>query len=226
MDKKILVGLLIIVVFISAAAILLPGGRTIETNPRLPWLIEPTTDGSIRVFDLTLGESDLNEARQVFQHDPKISLFRSANGQFSVEAYFDRIILSGLKANVVMKLDIDQQTAAAMYERGARISQTGGGEKRVELKEDDYTQAMDAAITSITYLPTANLDPELVAERFGEPAEKLAEDEFITHWLYPDKGLDIALNAEGKEVFQYLMPSQFDAVTAPLKATSGPSTAE
>jgi len=39
----------------------------------------------------------------------------------------------------------------------------------------------------------------------------------ITHWLYPDRGLDIAVNPDGREVFQYVMPARFNELLEPLE---------
>ena len=30
------------------------------------------------------------------------------------------------------------------------------------------------------------------------------------HWQYPDKGLDITVNADAREVLQYVAPTQFE----------------
>lgn len=218
MDKKIVIGLLILTLVALAAAILLPGGRTPEQTPKLPWDIQIDPAGNSIVFGLTLGSSTLREARQVFEVQDELSLFISPDNQMDFESYFQRVYLSGIRADIVIKLDVDKKTAESMFERGVRISQLGGGIKKVTLSKPDLEQLETAAIVLITYLPGADLEAALIAKRFGEPARHTEEPNGIDHWLYPDRGVDIAVNPGGKEVIQYVPPAMFEAlVTSPLE---------
>ncbi|MCP4933636.1 MAG: hypothetical protein GY927_05385, partial [bacterium] len=192
-----------------ATAILLPGGRRVEENPRLPWAISVDDAGRTTVFGLTLGESDLADARFNFQTDGEVNLFVSPDQRFSIEAYFDRLFLSGLRGDFIMTLDVDETRAAGMFERGLRISQLGSGAKKVKLAPSDLSLLKQSKITSVTYIPGADLDENLIQDRFGEPSQRIKEASGIVHWLYPDKGLDIGLNPKDKEVFQYTSPSDF-----------------
>lgn len=218
MDRKIPLVILAIVIVVSALAILTPGGRQADTNPKLPWQITLRADGATEVFGLVLGQSSLSQASQLLQQDPTLSLFRSPEGEYSVEAYFQRASLSGLRADFVMTLSVEQTNAAAMFDRGLRISQLGSGTKKVELADTDVQQAMASTIELITYIPSADLEPELIRRQFGEPVQKLDDPEGPQHWLYPAKGLDIAVNPESKEVFQYIHPQRFNALVQPLQA--------
>ena len=56
-----------------------------------------------------------------------------------------------------------------------------------------------------------------MAQRFGEPLRRIQEAGGISHWLYPDKGLDIAINPDGKEVLQYINPADFSRIIEPLQ---------
>jgi hypothetical protein len=217
MDRKLLLWIVAGTLIALALAVLLPGGRAPEREPRLPWQIETLPDGSARVFGLTLGESSLTDARQVLGADGALTLFRSPEGDISLEAYFERLFISGLKANLVLNLELDPAEAQALYDRGQRVSQLGSGTQKVELAALDQERIAAAPIRLITYLPTADLEPDLLGRLFGEPTRRFAEpDSGIEHWLYPDKGLDIAINPEGKEVFQYIAPSRFGELAAPL----------
>jgi hypothetical protein len=217
MDRKLLLWIIAGTLIALALALLLPGGRAPEGEPRLPWQIETLPDGSTRVFGLTLGQSSLANARQELEADGALTLFRSPTGEISLEAYFERLFISGLKANLVLNLELDPAEAQAMYERGQRVSQLGSGTQKVELAALDRERMAAAPVRLITYLPTADLEPELLARLFGEPTRRIAElDSGIEHWLYPDKGLDIAVNPEGKEVFQYIAPDRFGELAEPL----------
>jgi hypothetical protein len=222
MEKKIFLGLLGLSLLALAAAILLPGGRSPDPSPRLPWDIRVDASGEARVFGLTLGRSTLAQAREVFEVQDELSLFVSPKGRLDVESYFQRVYLSGIRADLVVKLLVDEQTAAEMYDRGTRISQLGGGVKKVTLAQPDLARLEQAPIGLLTYLPAADLEPSLIAGRFGEPARRLEEPGGVVHWLYPDRGLDIAVNPDGKEVLQYVPPRLFESlVTAPLELRDG-----
>ena len=217
MDRKIGFSLLLITLVAIAVAILSPGGRTVDPNPKLPWMIEVDAHGESHVFGLTLGESTLADAREAFQEQGKMNLFLSPQGEYAIEAYFQRLFLSGLRADLVLALDVEQQQAAEIFDRGLRISKLGSGAKKVDMTTTDQDMLAEAKIALITYLPATDLEEEVIRRHFGEPQQKLSEKKSgIVHWLYAQKGLDIAVNPDGKEVFQYVRPSKFEELMKPL----------
>lgn len=218
MDRPILLGILGVTLLGLAAALLLPGGRPADPQPKLPWEIKLAPDGSSEVLSLGLGRSPLSAARAVFRDHGEVSLFRASQGDVVIEAFFEGVNLSGLRADVVLSLDVPAATARDFYERGLRISRAESGASRVTLAPEDLEQAAAAPIHQITYLPAARLDPELIERRFGAPRERVAEgDSGVIHWLYPERGLDIALDAKGKAVLQYVAPADFNRLAAPLR---------
>lgn len=183
----------------------------------MPWQIEATADGSIRVFQTHLGVTTLGEFVQRYKEAPEVSLFVQPGGKRVVEAYFDQIVMGGLKAKVVAALSMDEQALNDMYARGARISTLPGGTRKVELSSDDLARINSIAISSMTYIPSINVNAGLILKRFGEPAQKVKDiNTGAEHWLYPDKGLDIALSEDSKEVFQYVQPKNFNSLVEPL----------
>ena len=224
MHKKITVGIIVIGILVIAVSLLTPvpidkehSSENAPAGQFLPWQIEPTAQGSIRVFGLTLGESTLQEAEVLYHGGANISLFVSPDGHYKVEAYFDKVFLGGFGAQLVMVIALSQEQQAAMFLRGARVSNLGDGRKKVTLASDDLQTVFSTPIESITYLTRAQLDDELLRKRFGEPAQQIREQEHnTTHWLYPERGLDIALNDEGHAVLQYVSPKAFSDLMAPL----------
>jgi hypothetical protein len=190
-----------------------------------PWDVSRTADGRVRVFDLTLGESTLADLRTIVGEDGKLSLFAetssgSADRDFTVEAYFDNILLSNLKADWVASLERSQSELSAMYDRGLRASKLSSGSRKVTLDPDDAQTLTNAPIRSLTYLPWKSLRPEDIVGRFGEPGRKITEKRGVVHWLYPDKGLDIARDSDGGVVIQYLNPPQFERAVSLLETAS------
>ena len=218
MERKNIIGVLLVTIIALVIALSIPG-REHNTRSDLPWQITPTATGLVKVFGLTIGESTLKQVETKFEEPAKVSLFeRGEDKQRVVEAYFDRILLSGLRAQVVVVIDVSDQLLEDIYQHGTRIAKMGDGGRKVTLSSDDIERIYKMPIRSMTYIPRARLDGPLLTKRFGEPQRKIAETEAgITHWLYPEKGLDILLNNNGKVVFQYLPPNNFDEIVEPLE---------
>lgn len=217
MERKIFLGILSLTLIALAFALLLPGGRAPDREPKLPWLTEVDDQGALTVFGITLGASTLQQARESLQDQGKVTLFQSPEGAYRTEVYFQRLFLSGLKADLVLILSVDEEEAQAMFERGERISQMGSGTRKIELSGRDLEALSQALVASITFIPAADLEADLLSGRFGEPDRRVKETgSGIVHWLYPARGLDIALNPDGKEVFQYVNPTDFAQITEPL----------
>ncbi|MES9971143.1 MAG: hypothetical protein ABW092_13995 [Candidatus Thiodiazotropha sp.] len=205
MEKKIIFWVVSLSLVAIALAILLPGGRTADPNPRLPWDITINDKNEVEVFDLTLNQSRLADARDVFQEQGEVNMFIAESGDPSLEAYFERVFLSGLRADIILVLKAEAGQLQGLFNRGSRISRTSETIHKVALSSEDQLVAANLPIELINYVPAANLDESLILNRFGEPSERINEGESgITHWIYPNKGLSIGVNPEGKELIQYM----------------------
>lgn len=216
MDKKIILSVLGLALAALIILFFATSGRKPNPNPLLPWDVKIQPNGTTKVLGLTLGQSTMDDARKVLHDSGEINIFISKEAGMTLEGYFNRLFVSGLKADFVLSLSMDAKTLDAMFRRGTRISQLDRGVKKVDLSSEDMATAATAVIQRITYLPATDLDGELIGRLFGKPSSVLKEDSGIEHWLYPKIGLDVALNPDGKEVFQYVMPSSFDEVVKPL----------
>lgn len=218
-ERNIFLAVLLGTLLLIGIGFLLPGGERQQTL-YLPWQIEIQADGSSRVFGLTLGHSTLAEAESVFGPMTDVTLFAPQNSNAVVEAYFDNVTLSGFKAKIVAEIDVDADTTNAFFERGLRIARMGDGSRKVTLSVDDEIQVRQMAVASLTYLPGIDIETETLINRFGQPEQIIPEDNGTSeHWLYPDKGLDLVVNSEGKEVFQYVSPAEFSRLMVPFSAS-------
>ena len=209
MEKKIIFWVL----SLSLVAILLPGGRTVDPHPKLPWDVQITPQGKVRVFELTLGKSTLTDARSDFKLQGEVNLFIDPSGKLALEAYFERVFLSGLRADFILVLDAGREELERLYTHGNRIRRTSETTRKVTLSGEDLERAGNFPIKLINYFPYANLSDELVAQRFGQPAQKLTERKTgVTHWIYPQRGLSIALSPEGKDLIQYMPLEEIKAL--------------
>jgi hypothetical protein len=221
MERKMILGIVTASLLLLAITLLFPGSRKDELASDLPWKIEPTTEGSIRVFGLTLGKSSIIDTELKVRDEAEVTLFvgqQDGKEHYVVEAYFDPVNLSGLRAIMIVVLDLPQTTLAAMFQRGLRIAKLGSGSHKVTLASEDLKIVRQAPINSITYIPKANLTEEVILRHFGTPELRIRETgNQSEHFLYPQLGLDIALNEDSREVFQYMLPSRFDEVLIPLR---------
>lgn len=217
MERHTFLGVLAFTLIALAVALLLPG-RSVDKADNLPWQVEQTADGSIRVFGIELGKTTLGEAELLIHEPAEVTLFDRGDDQRVVEAYFDKVDFSGLRARMVVVMALSQEQITAMFERGVRIATLGSGTRKVTLSDQDLSTIRETPVAAITYIPRINLDAEVIEKRFGTPSQRVSEEDGkIEHWLYPQKGLDIALDPEGKEVLQYVPPDRFDELRMPLE---------
>jgi hypothetical protein len=224
MERYIFLGVLFFTLIALGIGMLLPGKPVQDAELYLPWQIEKTVKGSSRVFGLELGTSTLLEAQNRFRELYEVSLFSRDDGDKVVEVYFDSITLSGLRARVVLVMDLTPEQLNGFYERGVRIATMGSGGRKVTLDDADLLSLASMPIASLTYIPKSQLNAELVQARFGTPAERIREkdsESIVEHWLYPHYGLDLILNEKGKEVLQYIQPERFDSLRKPLIEKGG-----
>jgi hypothetical protein len=184
----------------------------------LPWHIEHPAPGEARIFGLTLGASSAGEAERRFNEEAKPSLFQSPDGRLAAEMFFEQVTLAGLKARIVINIQVPAAELQAMYERGLRISGTGSG-KKITPAPEDVARLRALPIGSLTYMPSVRLEEEIFSKRFGAPGQRIREKESgAVHWLYPQHGLDITLGGNEKPVLQYVPPRDFDRLLQPLLA--------
>ena len=194
-----------------------PGNEQRNNEPvtGLPWQIERLPDGDTRVFGITLGQTTLGEAIGLMGDDMKLALIAAPYENGTVEAYYSHHSAGPITGKMILVLDMPADVLSPLRERAFQ----DGGTRRYRLHPDDLAVAYQAPIRVINFLPSFNLDEEIVQARFGAPAEVIQAGEQQQHWLYPDKGLDLILNTDGKEVLQYLHPDEFSAHRAQLQQT-------
>lgn len=129
-----------------------------------------------------------------------------------------RSVCSG---KMVLVADVGRETIAQLRQRAVKAEYMDSSTRKYILQQDDLAFAWRAPIAGITFIPAVSLDAETVLKRFGAPAERIRVDEQVEHFLYPQKGLDLMLDSQGKEVLQYVAPREFARLRAPLiKAVS------
>jgi len=218
-----LAGILIAIVVL---ALVLPffvpaGGPGESAESSLPWQVEADGTGGSRVFGLQPGTSTLADVKQRFGADIDVGILAAPGETGMLEGYYDNVSLGFVTAKLVVTLDAAPQTVASMRERSAdsEYMESANATRRMHLHADDLAAIERMPIRAISVIPALSLDDAAVVQRFGEPAERIAMSETQTHLLYPQRGLDILVDAKRKELLQYVAPRDFDKLLrAPLKA--------
>lgn len=212
-ESKIYWGVGIVSALFLIGAFYAPGEP--KRNDDLPWHIEHPTPDAVRVFGLTLGVTTADEAERRFKEEAKPSLFKSPEGKMITEVFFEQVDMAGLRSKIVLTIDVPETEVKGMYERGLRMAATGSG-KKITMTPDDIAKMRSWPISSLTYLPSLQVDDAIFLKRFGQPAQRIQEKKSgLVHWLYPQDGLDITLGG-GKPLLQYVPPKDFDKLTRPL----------
>jgi hypothetical protein len=183
----------------------------------LPWQIEKLPDGSTRVFGIVIGESTLADAVNALGGDAELAIMMDKDGNNSLEMYFGSYRAGLLSGKLVLLGDIDSEMLVAMRGRAASREVMESTARKFVVNDNDRPLAYRARVKHIAFIPAVNLDEDIIQKRFGVAAETVQSSADVKHFLFPELGLDIALNDKGKEVLQYVAPADFAEFIAPLR---------
>jgi len=188
-----------------------------ETLTGLPWQIEIQADGSTQVFGLHIGVSRLADAVEKLGSDMELAIIAASDEVGSLEMYYGHYQAGLLSGKLVIQTEISEQNIQQWRDNALKSAYMATGlAKKYTLSPDDLPQVLGEIITGLTFIPAVNLDEEVILARFGEPEDRIQSAGAI-HFLYPAKGLDIALHEDSKEVLQYVNPEFFQQLVAPLQ---------
>jgi hypothetical protein len=203
-------GIVVLLSLLLAAGCTGDSGEDAGEDEFLPWRIETLPGGRSRVFGITLGETRFDEARRWLGDGYRLGIFGRTGDVLNLEAYYAEVTLGPLSARIVLNLGLAKERLRGMRERSPGDQVLGASdERRWSVAEVDVAEVLAAPVEAITYVPLADLSPEVVQSRFGEPQERLPGDQ-AEHWLYPQLGLDVVLQAAGRDVLQYVRPDRFE----------------
>ncbi len=183
----------------------------------LPWQIENLPDGRTRVFGLVPGRSTLDEARNHYGQGAQVALIIAPGESGSVEAYFDTITAGSVTGKMILTMTTTEIQREQMLKRARKAEHMEGTTRKVALGDEDAALIGGVAIAAIAFIPSAQIDEQIILQRFGMPTERIRSSEHTEHFLYPAKGLDLRLDAKGKELLQYVAPQEFARLRDPLQ---------
>ncbi len=188
-----------------------------ETLTGLPWQIEILPGGSTQVFGLKIGASRLSDAFEILGSDMELAIIASKEEVGKLEMYYGHYQAGLLSGKLVLQTNASEQNIKDWRENAVKSEYMATGlAKKYLLSEKDLKRALDEVVTGLTFIPAVNLDEDVIKARFGEPDKRIQLAEAV-HFLYPAKGLDIALHEDSKEVLQYVSPDAFQELVGPLQ---------
>ena len=222
-----------LVVAALGASALIVGGRALfgdEPAPTpakqdLPWQVTALPGGGSQVLGLSLspnpsapapGSSTLGEVKQRWGEAVQIAIVAAPNETGNLEAYVDPMQAGFINGKAIITAHLPPDVIQGMRERATKTEYMGGTTRKATLSSADLAEALKAPVTAVSFIPAANLDEEIILTRFGQPAQRVRSNGHLEHFLYPDKGLDLALDSEGKELLQYVAPAEFERLRQPL----------
>lgn len=218
--KYVLVSLFVVLAVVSfLLSNTVEQGNNKQHNNRpitdLPWQIDVLPDGATRVFGITIGQTTLAEAiDQLGDEDMRLAIIAAPLEAGSLESYYSNYSAGPITGKLILVMDVAHDMLAQWRERALQ----DGGKRLYRLHPDDLPVAHQAAVKLISFMPSFNLDEDIVKSRFGLPDEVIQIDG-QQHYLYRKKGLDLILDADGKEALHYLLPGDFIIHRARLQQT-------
>lgn len=187
-----------------------------------PWSVRLPAPGRAEVLGLRLPGTTLAEVRQRWMADVKLALITSSDGNLALEGYVETFEAGGVTGRLMLVFDAQTQAEVMRHWRDTlpALPMASGG-RQYALSESAATDLAKTALIGLSFIPLAQLDAEVLTARFGQPAERIAPGGRLEHWLYPALGLAVVLDAEGRDVLQYVAPGDFEhRLAAPLRTTA------
>lgn len=198
-----------------------------DPNQNLPWQITVDAQGNSTVFGLSPGRSTLSDVRQRLGNDVEVAIIAAPDEVGELEAYYPQVPLGFVLGRLILTVDVTPEAITAMRERALKAEHMESTTKKIRLHPDDLAQAETTPIRGFSLIPNVNLDEAAITQRFGPAAERIQVGTNLTHFLYPQLGLDVVLDTKGKEVLQYVVPRDFEArIRGPLLAAQAKAAEE
>ncbi len=216
--KKVIIILIIVFLFLFLLI-----DKNSENSSKIiqkyPWQITILPDGKSQVFAIVLNETTLKEVNAILNSTPKMALFDS-DKKLSLEAYYKNVSLGGLIGSFILSLDATEETLKKIKEASIKDKKSGIKGAQYNLDKPTADKVQSFIVKNLIYIPTVQLDEEIIAKRFGKPEFKLPlkTKEAGWHYIYPEKGLDLIYKEEGKEILQYVIPKNINELLEPLQA--------
>lgn len=188
-----------------------------QYSTSLPWQIEQLSDMRTRVFGLIPGYSTVRETLAQLGIDHDIAIISDKDDNSGLEIYFSHFKAGPLAGKLIVTVDANEKQLLQMRENAGHSEYMASGSRKFLLNTTDLAAAQAMRITSINFIPSAQLDAAVIDARFGTAAQRIESGAGSTHYLFPELGLDITLNDDASDSLQYVAPAEFERLSGPLQ---------
>jgi hypothetical protein len=173
-----------------------------------PWDIHIQDNGASRVFGLTLGKSNIQEANQIFASFAETRLVIDQDDMAMLVAHYNELVMDGIVADLYLYYQLEQATLQQLRSDLVTSDVSGQSQKTYTLPADVEMDYLSTPISRIVYKPAIQYGEELITQRFGTPQQIVKINDLQRHWHYPESGLVIRLFDHQPEEFEYRPLSQ------------------
>jgi hypothetical protein len=185
----------------------------------LPWQVTRLPEGRAQVFGLEPGHDTLAQVQARLGDSLQVALVARLGETGALEALADPFVAGFVSGRLVLAFDAPPDQLQAWRAGAVDSEPMEGGVRRFRLKAEHRAQAARARLVGLSFLPTVRLSEDDVRQRFGAPAETLAQPGGGQALLYPELGLAISVAPGQRGVLQYVAPRDFATrLRAPLVA--------
>lgn len=201
-----------------AFGLLLGGCGGEDEEQERPWDVVVTESGALTILGVTLGETPLSTLESRRMTRMQMAVFENAAGDLATEAFFREFYFGGLHGRLHVTLDVPRPEMERM--RASALAAEGedavAGARNYHITSKHLDRVRQAPITAMSFIPYAEFDEALIVRFFGEPEDRFQGVAQQTHYHYPERGIEVIHDPEGKEVIQYVPPREFHRLREPL----------
>ncbi len=150
-----------------------------------------------------MGESTLAESMRLFGSEVEASLFEDKDQKQTLEVFFSSTKVGGISAKVILNLVLNNQQFDYLRSHIKETEVMPTGNKKTIFNQTGESSMFGLTISALTFIPSADLSPDTLLGLFKKPARVEPLEESVEYWYYPDKGLRIIVDAEGKEILEF-----------------------
>lgn len=214
---KTLISLLLCLLLISCKQ----SDKAVPADGNLPWKIKILENGHTEVFGISPGNITLRDFAKRFNELADIKLFQKPDNTLFLEAYLGKVRIGRFEARLVAELDASDELLKNILEQGIDRKPTPNNLWQYNLSSEQILSALDLRVWRFMYISIADYEEKQI-DFFGKPDEVQKVGETTEYRLFPEKGLVVLWDTDGKETFYYVSPDDFLRLKTALESDKKP----
>ena len=202
-EGRILGLVIFLTFFILSVFYLSTRNNPISDDQTLPWQSKVNASGQTEIYNLVIGSSSFQDAIRTFGKDLEVSLFKSQDDSFQLEAFYNNLEIAQIRGQLIVELLMSENQLSFLQNNIKSSEKLPTGNEKFELNLFAKSSLRNLMIKKIVFIPKTDIAPSTIIDRFGK-ADKISSDaQGVEYWMYQEKGLRIIYNANGKEMMEY-----------------------